>query len=54
MFKKKLVEASGFSITALLVVLLIHFLILFNYIVAYRTDKIAVGRYSQNDGGRAL
>ena len=54
MFKKKLVEASGFSVTALLVVLLIHFLILFNYIVAYRTDKIAVGRYSQNDGGRAL
>jgi len=54
MFKKKMVEASGFSITALLVVLLIHFLILFNYIVAYRTDKIAVGRYSQNDGGRVL
>jgi amino acid transporter len=54
MFKKKLAEASGFSITALLVVLLIHFLILFNYIVAYRTDKIAVGRYSQDDGGRVL
>lgn len=54
MFKKKLKEASGFSITAILVVLLIHFLILFNYIVAYRTDKIAVGKYSQNDGGRVL
>lgn len=54
MFKKKLATTSGFSITALLVVLLIHFLILFNYIVAYRTDKIAVGRYSQNDGGRTL
>lgn len=54
MFKKKLGSISGFSITALLVVLLIHFLILFNYIVAYRTDKIAVGRYSQNDGGRTL
>lgn len=54
MFKKKLVETTGFSITALLVVLLIHFLILFNYIVAYRTDKISVGKYSQNDGGRSL
>lgn len=54
MFKKKLVEASGFSITALIVVLIIHFLILFNYIVAYRTDKIAVGRYSETDGGITL
>lgn len=54
MFKKKLVDASGFSITALIVVLLIHLLILFNYIVAYRTDKIAVGKYSQSDGGRVL
>lgn len=54
MFKKELVSASGFSITALLVVLFIHFLILFNYIVAYRTDKIVVGTYSQDDGGRIL
>lgn len=53
-FKKKLSSTSGFSMTALLIVLLIHFLILFNYIVAYRTDKIAVGRYIQNDGGITL
>lgn len=54
MFKKKLGSVSGFSISALLVVLLIHFLILFNYIVAYRTDKIAIGTNQQNDGGIIL
>lgn len=54
MFKTKLVDASGISITALFVVLLIHFLIMFNYVVAYRTNKIEVGRNSQNDGGITL
>ena len=54
MFKTKLIDASGISITALFFVLLIHFLIMFNYIVAYRTNKIEVGRHAQNDGGITL
>lgn len=53
-FKEHIKNASGFSATALLVVLLIHLLILFNYIVAYRTSTIAVGKGFEEDGGRIL
>lgn len=54
MFKKKLISASGFSVTALLVVLLIHLLIIFNYLVAKRSNKIDVGRYSNQNSGNIL
>lgn len=53
-FKHALQNASGFSITALLVVLLIHLLILFNYIVAYRTSTLGISKNSEEDGGRIL
>lgn len=53
-FKKELQNASGFSITALLVVLLIHILILFNYIVAYRTSTLGISKRGEEDGGRIL
>lgn len=52
-FRKAIMETDGFSVTALLVVLLIHFLILFNYIVAYRTKIIDI-EDSGNDGGILL
>lgn len=53
-FKKALQNASGFSITAILVVLLIHILILFNYIVAYRTSTLGISKHGEEDGGRIL
>lgn len=53
-FKHALQNTSGFSITALFVVLLIHLLILFNYIVAYRTSTLGIGKNSEEDGGRIL
>lgn len=53
-FRKALKNASGFSLVALFVVLLIHFLILFNYIVAYRTSTIGIGKDMEEDGGRIL
>jgi hypothetical protein len=53
-FKKALQNASGFSITAILVVLLIHILILFNYIVAYRTSTLGISKRGEEDGGRIL
>lgn len=53
-FKKALKETSGISFTALLVVLLIHFMILFNYLVAYRTSSIGVSKSTEEDGGRIL
>lgn len=53
-FKKALQSASGFSFTALLVVLLIHLLILFNYIVAYRTSTLSISKHGEEDGGIIL
>ena len=53
-FKKALQNASGFSITAILVVLLIHILILFNYIVAYRTSTLGISKRCEEDGGIIL
>lgn len=53
-FKKALQEADGFSVTAILVVLLIHFLILLNYIVAYRTSTLGITKKGEEDGGMVL
>jgi hypothetical protein len=53
-FKKAMQEAEGFSVTAILVVLLIHFLILFNYIVAYRTSTLGITKNAEEDGGIIL
>lgn len=52
-FRNAIKEADGFSVTALLIVLLIHTLILFNYIVAYRTSTIGLANVEE-DGGRVL
>ena len=52
-FKKAIRETDGFSFTALLIVLLIHTLLLFNYIVAYRTSTLDIND-SEEDGGRIL
>ena len=53
-FRTALQNTSGFSLTALLVVLLIHALILFNYIVAYRTSTLEISKHSEEDGGIIL
>lgn len=53
-FKQALQNTDGFSFTAVLVVLLIHILILFNYIVAYRTSTLGISKYGEEDGGRIL
>ena len=53
-FKKALKDASGLSVTAVFVVLLIHILILFNYIVAYRTSTLGISKRGEEDGGRIL
>lgn len=53
-FKNALQSTTGFSVTAILVVLLIHLLILFNYIVAYRTSSLGIGKYCEEDGGIIL
>lgn len=52
-FKKALQGATGFSSTALLIVLLIHTLVLFNYIAAYRTSSVNI-KNLEEDGGRIL
>lgn len=53
-FKKELQNASGFSFTALLVVLLIHVLILFNYAVTHRTTTLGLNKDGEEDGGHIL
>jgi len=53
-FNNKLKSASGFSVIALLVVLGIHLLILFNYIMAYRTSTIGISKETEDDGGIIL
>ena len=53
-FKQAITKADGFSIVAIVVAILIHTLILFNYIMAYRTRTIRVGKDTEEDGGRIL
>lgn len=53
-FKKALEDAAGFSLLAILVVLLIHLLILFNYFTAYRTKSLGISKTSEDDGGIRL
>lgn len=53
-FRQSMTETSGFSVIAVVVALLIHTLILFNYIMAYRTRTIRVGKDAEEDGGRIL
>lgn len=54
-FVNALKTAEGFSVTALLIVLLIHTLVLFNYIAAFRTHVIKPGPDGlEEDGGRVL
>jgi hypothetical protein len=53
-FKQAITQADGFSIVAIVVAILIHTLILFNYIMAYRTRTIRVGKDTEEDGGRIL
>lgn len=53
-FKQALQSASGFSAMAIIVVLLIHVLILFNYFVAYRTSSLGICKRSEEDGGTIL
>lgn len=52
-FVKSMKEAKGFSVLAVLIVMLIHLLILFSYIVAYRTSTMA-NIDMEEDGGRIL
>ena len=52
-FMEALQNTKGFSLTALFVVLLIHLLIIFNYIVAHRTNVIRGGK-EEKDGGIIL
>lgn len=53
-FKKALQETSGFSLTALFVIFLIHLLILFNYLVAFRTNIMEISRRREEDGSIIL
>lgn len=52
--KDALQGTSGFSVKALLFVLPIHILILFNYAVAYRTSTLSINKRGRNDNGRIL
>lgn len=52
-FKKGL-QTIGFSLMGLAIALLIHFLILFNYIVAYRTYNNSIKKNAMDDGGQIL
>lgn len=53
-FHKMLTSAKGFSILGLMVILGIHFLILFNYIFAYRTNTLGINKNTEDDGGISL
>ncbi len=53
-FRKNIMEAQGFSVMALVVVLLLHIAILFSYIFAYRTSVVTVGKGYEEDGGSVL
>lgn len=52
-FKQALQNTSGFSVTALVVVLIIHLMIILNYIAARRTEVLRGGR-RESDGGTVL
>lgn len=52
-FKKALQSTDGFSVTAVAISLLIHIMILFNYITTRRTNVFRGGRQI-NDGGNLL
>jgi hypothetical protein len=41
-FRKAIIESGGISLTAIFITLLIHLLILFNYVVAYRTHTVGI------------
>lgn len=53
-FQSALQEAEGFSLTGILVFVMIEALILFNYIVAYRTNKTGPSKIMDDDGGITL
>lgn len=54
-FRKAIIESGGISLTAILITLLIHLLILFNYIVAYRTSTVGIkGKKGGIPGGIRL
>lgn len=53
-FRKALMDAHGFSTGALLFILLLHLLIIFNYIVAYRTHTLSPRKKPIDDGGTIL
>lgn len=52
-FGENIKEVSGTSLTAIAIIILIHLLILLNYIVAYRTQTLGF-RKGQDDGGHFL
>lgn len=53
-FKKQLTEAYGMDFMDILTVILIHVLILFNYIFAYRTSTLEIRKNTNDGGGRTL
>lgn len=54
-FRHAIRDAEGFSFTAVLVVIMIEVMILFNYIVAYRTrSRGVIGKAGDDDGGISL
>ena len=53
-FRRALQHTSGFSVTAVVIVLLIHLMILFNYFAAYRTATVGLGKNMEEDGGMIL
>lgn len=53
-FRKALMDANGFSIGAALFILLLHLLVIFNYIVAYRTRTLSPSKKPKDDGGIIL
>lgn len=53
-FQKALTDNEGYSIAAIVITVLLQLLIMFNYIVAYRTKTISVGKNAEDDGGIIL
>lgn len=52
-FRNAMKEAQGFNVIAIVCTLFIHVLIIFNYVVAYRTNTLSI-KNSEEDGGRIL
>lgn len=44
----------GFSIVGVIVAVLIHIIIMFNYIVVHRTRTLSIGKFEKEDGGIIL